>query len=239
MKFAAVFLILAIGGAFSQLRGQAALGTDSGPSTSAPAAAPRWYGRIDGDTYVSPTGLHRVKIPVLPQLGAIIDDTPNVVTFDDAYSVHVTIGAFPFSPELKAEYETRGTKEFLISFFTSIIMPDFAANFPGSTMEPAAAFLPKVQDGSVLIFNLIPGGSNFEQRTRFSSAIKPVVAKRGNLCFVKSGYVFIISTELAERAFERSTYKRTTEEENAILRQRLLDLAAKMQVTPVQAAPKN
>ena len=90
-----------------------------------------------------------------------------------------------------------------------------------------------------MIFTLHPGGSNFERRSTIFRTVKPVVAKRGNLCFVRSGYVFIISTELAERAFERSTYKKTPEEENVILRQRLLEIASKMQIAAPMGEPKN
>ena len=118
-------------------------------------------------------------------------------------------------------------------------MPDFVARSPAAQMEQDASFLPKCEDGAMLIFTLLPGGSFFEQRVALSSSLSPAVAKRGNLCFVKNGYVFIISTELAERVLERSTYKKTPEEENAILRQQLLDLVAKMQFPEVQPAVKN
>lgn len=238
MKFAFALTLLAAGGCFTQLSGQTILKEGDSPE-SAPSQASQTYGKVDGDTYISPTGLFSIKIPVLPELGGTISDTPNVVTFDDDYSVHLSVGAFPLSPELKSEYETRGAKDFLINFFTGIVMPDFVANFPGSKLEKTAAFLPQFQGGAVLLYSLHPGGSNFERRTRFSIAIPPVVAKRGNICFVRSGYVFVISTELAERAIERSTYKQTPEEENAILRKRLLDIVAKMQFTPPVPGMKN
>ncbi|MFA5058236.1 MAG: hypothetical protein WC485_09000, partial [Opitutaceae bacterium] len=136
------------------------------------------------------------------------------------------------SRELKWEYETRGTKEFLIYFFTNFVMPDFAARYPNSTMEDRAIYLPKFQDGSILIFTLLPGGSFFAQRIQLAPSQAPVVAKRGNLCFVKSNWVFVLSTELAERALEGSAYHKTVAEENALLRQRLLDLVGQMQFTP-------
>ena len=241
MKFAVALILLASGGCFSQLCAQ--LASDSGAPDAKPSlqqsAPPQRYGRIEGDIYISPTGLYRVKIPVLPQLGGTISDTPNVVTFDDDFSIHLSMGAFPLPQELKSDYETRGAKDFLIHFFDSIVMADFVSNFPGSTREQTAVFLPHTMDGAVLLFSLIPGGSNFELRSTISRRIKPVVAKRGNLCFVKYGYVFVISSELAERALERSTYKKTPEEENAILRQRLLDLVAKMEFNPPPSEAKN
>lgn len=228
MKSAVAFVLLAFGGCFSQVCAQIAPDSDNARDTAAPAP-PQTYGRIDGDTYISPTGLYRMKIPVVPQLGGAIADTPNLVNFDDDFSIHISVAAFPLTPELKAEFEKRGIKDFLIYFFTSFIMPDYAARFPGSKMEENAAFLSKFQGGAMIIYTLHPGGSYFEQRVTFSRWLPPAVAKRGNLCFVKDGHIFVLSTELAERVLERSTYRKTPEEENAILHQRLLDLVEKMQ----------
>ncbi len=190
---------------------------------------PQIYGRIEGDDYLAPTGVFKIKIPVLPQLGGTVTDTPNVVTFTDDFSTYCSIGAFPLSRELKWEYETRGTRDFLIYFFTTFVMPDFAMRYPGATIEDNGAYLPKFQDGSMMIFTLLPGGSFFESRVEIWPAKEPVVAKRGTLCFVKYNHVFVISSELAERALERSTYTKTITEETAILRQRLLNLVGRMQ----------
>jgi hypothetical protein len=228
MKLFPAFILLILGGCLPPLLGQTVAQSDDRPDTSEPVAR-QTYGRVEGDIYISPTGLYKVKIPVLPQLGGTVSDTPNLVTFDDDYSIHINIGAFPLSRELKAEYDVRGTKDFLIFFFTNLIMPDYAANFHGAQMEPNAIFLGKFQNGSMLIFLLLPGGSVFEHQVRMSNSLSPAVAKRGNLCFVKNGYVFVVSTELAERVLERSTYKKSPEEENAILRDRLMDIVAKMQ----------
>ena len=60
---------------------------------------------------------------------------------------------------------------------------------------------------------------------------KPAVAKRGNLVFVRRGTIYIISTELAERVIERSSYRKTTAEEDEILRLRLADILKKMEFT--------
>ena len=43
-------------------------------------------GKIEGKSYVSPTGIFKVVIPVLPELGGEITDTPNVVTFQDDFN---------------------------------------------------------------------------------------------------------------------------------------------------------
>jgi hypothetical protein len=177
----------------------------------APPALPssRFYGRIESDYYLSPTGAFRIKIPVLPELGGTVTDTANVVTFDDDFSTHCSVGAFPLSPELRSEYERRGAQAFLIDFFTNLVIPDFAARYPGATIEDVGSYLPEFQGGSMLVFTLLPGGSFFEQQVEIWPPKEPVIAKRGNLCFVKNNYVFVVSLELAERALERSTYHLT------------------------------
>jgi hypothetical protein len=108
-------------------------------------------------------------------------------------------------------------------------MPDYVSSFPGAKMEPNAVFLGKFQNGAILISSLLPRGSSFEHRVRIANFLGPAVAKRGDLLFVKYGHVFIVSTELAERVLERTSYQKTPEEETAILRQRLMDIVDKMQ----------
>ena len=227
MKLRASPVLLVLSLCLSQVSAQTAAQTGAPPAPSA-----QLYGKVDGDFYTSATGLFKMKIPVLPHLGGALSDTPNIVTFDDDSSVHTSVGAFPLAREVKWEYEVRGAKDFLVYFFTSFVMPDFVTRFPGARAEENAAFLPKYQDGALLIYTLMPGGSFFEQRVTLSSSLPPAVAKRGNLCFVKNGCFFVISTELAERVIERSTYRKSVEEENAILRQRLLNLVETMQFIP-------
>ena len=240
MKLFPVFSLLVLSGCLSPLLGQTAPGAEAEPRSGdkAGAAEPipmQLYGKIEGDPvhgegfYVSPTGLYKVKIPVLPQLGGTVTDTLNFVTFDDDFNLHINIGALPLSKELKADFDAKGPKDFLADFFRNLVMPDHARAFPGAQMEPNAIFMPKYHDGAILIFTLLPGGSAFENRVRISATSGPAVAKRGHLCFVQSGYVFIIWTELAERVLERSTYKKSAEEENTILRQRLMALVGNMQ----------
>ena len=59
-------------------------------------------------------------------------------------------------------------------------------------------------------------------------ARKPPVAKRGNMIFVKNGFVYVISTELAERVTEGSAYTLTQQEEDVSLREKLQDMVAKI-----------
>jgi hypothetical protein len=243
MKFALIPILLALTGGISPLCAQMAQKSDADSTAASDAAAlpQQTYGRVEHGDYVSPTGLYRLKVPVLAGLGGTISDTPNVVTFDDDYTVHISIAAFPLARELKSDLETRGVQDFLLHFFDSIVMPDFISNFPGSTREPKVVFLPHVADGAVLLFSLHPGGSNFEARSTIfpKSPKEKVVAKRGNLCFIKYDHIFVISTELAERALERSTYSKTPEEEDAILHDRLINLVGKIEFSPQKPASPN
>ena len=70
-----------------------------------------------------------------------------------------------------------------------------------------------------------------EKHAIFGAEETPPVAKRGNLVFVHDDMIYIVSTELAERVLERSSYKKTPEEEDAILLQRLADILKKMEFT--------
>lgn len=186
-------------------------------------------GKIKGPVYTSPDGAYKVTIPVLPELGGTVTDNENVATFEDEFNTHVSIAAFPQDATQRWELSTRGAKEYLIYFFTNFVMPDFQQRFEGSKVE-SARFLPTLQEGSLLVYTLLPGGSMFADRaTLLVDPDKPLVAKRGNLLFVKNGHIYVISTELAERVLERSSYKKTTAEEDDILRQRLLALLDKME----------
>jgi len=46
--------------------------------------------------------------------------------------------------------------------------------------------------------------------------------------FVKNGTVFVITTELAERVTEGSTYNLTVAQENDLLKERLIDIGNKI-----------
>jgi len=184
-------------------------------------------GKIEGKSYVSPTGIFKVVIPVLPELGGDITDTPNVVTFQDDFNVHVSIAAFPQDATQRWELSTRGLKDYLIYFFSNFVLSDFKQTFEGAQIE-SAKFVPGLLDGSLLTYLLIPGGTMFGGRVPQLSADRVPVAKRGNLLFVRNGHIFVISTELAERAIEGRSYSKTTAEEDEILRNRLTDIVTKI-----------
>ena len=201
------------------------------PLAAQTEAPDQLVGRIEGRTYVSPTGAFRVTIPVLPELGGRIVDTENVVTFQDDYNVLATIAAFPMDATLRWELSTRGQKDYLAYFFANFVMRDFQQTFRGAQAE-SAKYAPGIANGALLVYLLLPGGSMFAHKLSFIGADETVPdAKRGNLLVVRDGWTYVLSIELAERILERATYKKTTAEEDDILRQRLVELVGKIEFT--------
>ncbi|MEO6002421.1 MAG: hypothetical protein ABIZ04_11790 [Opitutus sp.] len=195
-------------------------------------------GRMEGRYYVSPTGAFKVLAPVLPELGGRIVDTDNVVTFQDDYNVLVTIAAFPLDATLRWELSTRGQKDFLAYFFANYVLPDFQQSFAGAHAE-SAKYAPSIGQGGLLVYLILPGGSMFANKLSFIGPNETIPdAKRGNLLLVRDGWTYVVSIELAERVLERSTYKKTTVEEDEILRQRLIDLVNKMEFTKPPSADR-
>lgn len=192
-------------------------------------------GKIEGKNYVSPTGIFKVVIPVLPELGGDITDTPNVVTFQDDFNVHVSIAAFPQDATQRWELSTRGLKDYLIYFFSNFVLSDFKQTFEGVQIE-SAKFVPSLLDGALLTYLLVPGGTMFGDRVPQLSVDRVPVAKRGNLLFVRNGHIFVISTELAERVIEGRSYSKTTAEEDEILRNRLTEIVSKISFAKPPAA---
>jgi hypothetical protein len=189
-------------------------------------------GRLEGDTYISPTGEFKIPVPVLPELGGTITDTDSVVTFSDRYDTHISIACFELDAAQKWELDTRSLRDYLLYFFDTYVLADFQSRFPKSSIE-SARFLPDLLGGTMITFALLPGGSDFEARNSVSSesAQAPVVAKRGTALFVRKSHIYVISTELAERATQRSTYNRTVDQENQLLSQRLTTLANRIVFT--------
>ena len=198
------------------------------------------FGRVEGPVYIAPSGTYRIQIPVLGELGGSVEDSLDMVTFRDPYGVHITVAAMPFNATMRLEHETRGRKDFLAWFFATQIHAGFVEMIPGAASE-SAKYLPSVQDGALLAMNLLPGASAFRDRIAVAPGQAEPVAKRGFLCFVKNEHLFVLSTELSERVIDRATYKKTVEEEDALLRQRLMELLSKMMFTasskPAATAP--
>jgi hypothetical protein len=196
------------------------------------------YGRLEGEVYVAPADRYRVSIPVLPELGGQVHDTENVVTFDDNLSTHASIACFPLDVDQKTELEVRGLRRYLGYFYTEFVLADFRQRFPAATDEKML-FVPEYRDGALLGFALLPGGSVFAARDALpgKDASDPSVAKRGNLLFLHDNAVFVVSIELAERVTERSVFHKTPAEEDVILRERLLQLANRIQFPTAPKPP--
>jgi len=184
-------------------------------------------GSVDAGVYSSPSGAFKITVPVLPALGGAISDTKNVVTFHDTFGVHISVAAFPQDATQRWELSTQGMKDYLVYFFSSYVMPDFKRFTPGVHVE-SAGYAADFLDGSMFAYVLLPGGSMFDTPPVFGSRAAPAVAKRGNLLFVRNGFTFVISTELSEKVTEGSQWKKTPDEEDQILRSRLVDIVKKM-----------
>lgn len=194
------------------------------------AAEATLAGKIEERTYVASGGLYRVPVPVLPELGGKVSDTPNVVTFADDFTTYLSIASFPLDAAQLREDAARGRKDYLTNFFTTLVLPDFLQRYPGTRVENPR-FLPAQNDGALLLYLLLPGGTMFKERAAQLSPdpARPIVAKRGNLLFLRGDRVYVLSTELAERVVAPTTYDKTAAEEDEILRQRLLALLAKIE----------
>lgn len=201
--------------------------------TAGPVAPPAegytgLHGTIEKGIYISPTGSFKVPIPVLPALGGSITDTPNVVTFEDDYTTHISIAAFSQDATQRWQFSVLGTKDYLQYYLDNFFLPDFKRAFPQTELEKSGDFISNF-DGALIAYTLLPGGSMFTSRVpRIAEDEKPPVAKRGNMFFVRNDTVYVITTELAERVTEGSTYKLTEQEENEVLKERLIDIANKI-----------
>jgi len=200
------------------------------PPARRASATPGLVGEIAGDHYIAPGELYRIKIPVLPQLGGTVSDTGNVVVFRDDYSVHVSIGAFVLDATQRWELSTMEREDYLSAFFATLVMPDFERMFPGSQIEQTRYDADQL-GGTVFCVTLLPGGSMFPTpfaEVRAEGDALPI-AKRGNLIFAQHGVIYVLSTELTERLQSGKNYKKTPEEENALIAARLDALLATMQ----------
>jgi hypothetical protein len=185
-------------------------------------------GTLDGNVYTSPTGAFKMEVPVLPALGGVVTDTDKVVTFHDDFGLQITVGVFAQDASLRWEYSTRGPKDYLIYFFTNFVLTDFKRFCPATQVE-SAGFSADFLDGALFTYILMPGGSIYAEHTDFDKADDVPVAKRGNLVFVKNGYTFVISSELAERVTQGGHYGKSPAEENQVLRNRLVEIVKKIQ----------
>ena len=190
---------------------------------------PPLLGHVEGKTYTAPNGAFRITIPVLPELGGVVADSENVVVFQDQYSVHIIIASFAQDATQRWEFSTRGLKDYLGYFFYNFVLPDYQRTYKDVSIE-TADFAPQLLDGSLLVYALLPGGTMFRHRLVEPSPDAPVpIAKRGNMIFVRNGFVYVISLELAERVTEGRLYRLSPNEENEVIRNRLADVIHNME----------
>lgn len=179
------------------------------------------FGTVRGKTYTPPNGAYRITSPVLPELGGTISDNEHVVVFQDDFSVHVTIACFKQDATQRWEYSTRGPRDYFRYFFASYVFPDLQRSYRAASVADES-FDPQYLEGAWFINTFLPGGTMFMHRLAEPAPDSPPpVAKRGNLLFVKYGHLYMVSIELAERLTEGHTYRRTPEEENQLIRERL------------------
>jgi hypothetical protein len=210
------------------LRALSVLIASAGAATALAQQPAPLQGSLDAGVYTSATGAFKIAVPVLPELGGVVHDTDNAVIFRDGYGTLITVAAFKQDASQRWELSTRGIKDYVIYFFRSFVLADFKHYFPNAQLENAG-FSADYMEGSLFTYVLLPGGSMFGNQEPFGTTGDPPVAKRGNLTFVRNGYTFVISTELSERVTEGSQYHKTTEEENQILRSRLVSIVKRIQ----------
>lgn len=186
-------------------------------------------GRVENGRYYAPSGAFNITIPILVGERPLILDNPNVVVFRDDIRTMLTVVAVPMEPIDKWEFETTSPREFLIAFFRENVLADFQNSFPGTSVE-GAIMLNDFEGGALLVCTLHPNGSAFEVDpiVRNDPNSKPPVAKRGSLLFRHGDHVFVLSTELADRVTEMSTYITDTATEDRILRERLVEAVSQM-----------
>lgn len=207
------------------------------PAAAAPAAdaAPsrRLLGKVSGDRYFSPTGTFSMPLPELDEETGIVMDTPNIVVFRDRVATIITVAAFKMPPDERWNFETSNAKDYTVHFLKEFVIADFKEQFPETTPE-SAVFLPDLLGGTLLGYLSMPGGSAFDVDAivRNHPDTKPPAAKRAAMIFVRDGWVFVLSSELAERITEMSTYILTTKDEDRILRERLLRTVNSLEFLP-------
>jgi len=193
---------------------------------------------VPSNIYYSPSGLFSMPIPVLAELGGNISDSKNYVIFSDPISTHITVGIIEMDASARFERSTLTTAEFLRGTFEKLVLPQFLTTAP-ATRTDSVLLLPKVESGTLYVGSLHPGTSQFMGRTGLlgDNYDHAPTARRGTLLFVKGNYFVIISSELAEKATERSAFKLTADQENELIRERLLAILHRIRFTIPQTAP--
>jgi len=186
-------------------------------------------GKMVENRYTAPSGSYSITLPIQLELGGVVTDTKDVVTFQDEFRIHASIACFKMGSSHQREIQTRGRRDFLISFFREQVHTQFKRRFPGAEIDEAR-YMPEVLGEALLVYNTLPDGSMFSDQTSVSSSQDSVVlVKRGNLLFLKDQHLYVISVELAKFLLgDKDSPKFSEEEKRALLRKELLDLAGRI-----------
>ncbi len=189
------------------------------------------YGLVENNRYKAPSGEYVITLPIQPELGGRITDTPEVVTFQDNVGLHASIACFGLDLVQRRDEETKGRRDYLIWFFGQHVQRQFRERFDGASIE-SARFIPELLDGALLVYNLLPGGSMFNERVPTGQDGAAPVAKRGNLLFLHHHHLYVVSIELAEKVLDPSSFSLSVAEQDEVLRKRLLELVGRMSFNP-------
>jgi hypothetical protein len=199
---------------------------------------PGVLGVIDeaANTYTAPGGHFRISIPVLPELGGAIEDSLIVSDFRDDYGTHILVAHLPLTDAMRAELQKKDRKDFFTWFYGQQILPEYETAYPGAKIE-SARYFKSIGDGCLYVAINIPSGSAFRGLIFLKEGETEPAAKRGSFLFLRNDRIFIVTTELYERVLKRDTFRKTPEEEDAILSDRLRAIVDKMSFPNPAAKP--
>ena len=202
------------------------------------AEAPDLNGTLEDNRYTPQSGRYSITLPIQIELGGTITDTAEVVTFQDNFRLHTSIACFPLSASQHREIQSRGTRDFLVSFFRQHVQTQFNRRFPGAKIE-AARYLPEVLQGALLVYNTLPGGTMFTKHALLKTPEgESLPANRGNLLFLQNSSLFVVSLELASLLPQNETSREiTSEDRQEFLRKELLGIVGRISFQ--NASPQN
>lgn len=198
-------------------------------SSGARAEESTLIGKVLENQYIAPSGSYKMTLPIQLELGGTVTDTREVVTFQDDFRIHASIACFKMGASNEREIQTRGRRDFLISFFREHVHTQFKRRFPGAEIDEAR-YMPEVLEEALMVYNTLPNGTMFsDQAVLASSSDGALLVKRGNLLFLKDHHLYVISVELAKLLLVGNESLHYSEEEkHVLLREELLDLAGRI-----------
>jgi hypothetical protein len=195
-------------------------------SEAAPEPTPL-LGELIQNTYHSPNQAYSITVPISLDVGGTVTDTPQVVTFQDEFNLHASIACFDVDTAQNREDQARGRRDYLIWFYRQQVHPQFQKRFEGASID-SARFVPEMLHGSLIVYSRLPAGSMFEDRLDFSLVETTTEAIRGNMLFVESGHLYVVSLELAKLLLNPESRALPLDEQQDLLRKQLLDIVGRM-----------